>query len=557
MCVEDGAHTVESDTSETWKKEPTMRVQRAGIALAGITLLVAGCGGGSAAPGTTTRRSAQLDPQQAAHLEAFAGCMRAHGVAHMPAVDGNGRPDANGSGQVDLKSPAVKAAIKTCLPTADGAVGANLQPVGVTRTAPRQAPTAHESATVPTRGPLDCDSVTTCYTPKQIEVAYGIRPLLERGIDGRGETVVLPELAETQLLPPVISDLRQDMSRFDSLFGLPAPRLKVVTSIASSASPWLANGEEVLDVENVHAVAPGAAITVILVKATSLNNPATAVAAAVAAVRVGVSQGSVISISAAGQTGGEHCDTPTEVDRLNSALETAAARRVTVIAASGDVGAVGEPCAVIKGLTGGAFPPVKEVNLPAADPLVLATGGSSLDASHATGAYISETAWGLPFGSPGTQFQASGGGFSRRFARPGYQDGVAGIAATRGVPDVAADASPHTGMALVISYGGSRYTIRNSGGTSASAPLWAGLIALADQYAGRELGFVNPAIYRIGRSASYHDAFHDITTGNNTPTFPDHTTNGYTAAPGWDPVTGWGSPNAQTLIPLLARYSNH
>jgi subtilase family serine protease len=525
-----------------------MRVTRAGIALVGIALLVAGCGGGSASPGITTRVGAQLDSQQVAHLEAFAACMRAHGVAHMPAVGGNGRPGANGSGQVDLKSPAVKAAIKTCLPTADGLVGANLEPVGVTSTT--RSPTARTS------GPLDCDSVTTCYTPKQIEVAYGIRPLLERGIDGRGETVVLPELAETQLLPPVVSDLRQDMARFDSLFGLPAARLKVVTSLAGSSSPWLANGEEVLDAENVHAVAPDAAITIVLVKSTSLNNAANAVAAAVAAVRIGVSEGGVISISAAGQTGGEHCDTLAEVDRLNSALEAAAARLVTVIAASGDIGAVGEPCAVIKGLTGGVFPPVKEVDMPAADPLVLATGGSSLDASHATGTYISETAWGLPFGSPGTQFQASGGGFSRRFARPGYQKGVPGIAATRGVPDVSADASPHTGMALVISDGGNHYTIRNSGGTSASAPLWAGLIALADQYADRQLGFVNPAIYRIGRSAAYHKAFHDITTGNNTPAFPGHTIEGYTATPGWDPVTGWGTPNAQALIPLLVRYSN-
>jgi subtilase family serine protease len=525
-----------------------MRVQRAGIAFVGLALLVAGCGGGSASPGTTTRGSAQLDPQQVAHLEAFAACMRAHGVAHMPAVDGNGRPGANGSGQVDLNSPAVKAAIKTCLPTADGLVGANLQPVGVT------SPT--RPATARTSEPLDCDSVTTCYTPEQIEVAYGIRPLRERGIDGRGETVVLPELAQRRLLPPVVSDLRQDMSRFDSLFGLPAAHLKVVTSIASSASPWLANGEEVLDVENVHAVAPGAAITVVLVKATSLNNPAKAVVAATAAIRVGSTQGGVISISAAGQTGREGCETPAEVARLNRALEAAAARHVTMIAASGDIGAVGEPCAVIKGLTGGAFPPVKEVNLPAADPLVLATGGTSLNASHATGTYISETAWGLPFGSPGTQFQASGGGFSHRFARPSYQDGVPGIAAGRGVPDVAADASPHTGMALVISDGANQYTIRNSGGTSASAPLWSGLIALADQYAGRQLGFVNPAIYRIGRSASYHQAFHDVTTGNNTPTFPGHTIKGYTATPGWDPVTGWGSPNAQALIPLLARYSN-
>jgi hypothetical protein len=467
MCGEGGAHTFESN-SETRNKEPTMRVPTAAIALAGITLVVAvaGCGGGSAPPGTTTRANAQLDPQQVAHLQAFAACMRAHGVAQLPAVDGNGRPGANGSGQVDLTSPAVKAAITTCLPAADGAVGADLQPVGIPRRAPKQAPSARASGTAPTSGPLDCDSVTTCYTPQQIEVAYGIRPLLKRGIDGRGETVVLPELAETQLRPPVVSDLRQDMSRFDSLFGLPAARLKVVTSIASSASPWLANGEEVLDAETVHAVAPNAAITVVLVSPTSLNNPAHAIATAVAALRAGTSNGGVISISAAGQTGGEHCDTPSQVTRLNATLQTAATRHVTVIAASGDIGAVGEPCQVIKGLTGGAFPPVKQVNLPAADPLVLAAGGTSLNASHATGAYINETAWGLPFGSPGTQFQASGGGFSQRFTRPGYQDGVASISATRGVPDVSADASPHTGMALVISDG------TNQGGFKWSSQRW-------------------------------------------------------------------------------------
>ena len=429
-----------------------MRVPSAGIVVAAITLLVAACGGGLAAPRSTTRGSTQLDAQQVTHLQAFAICMRTHGVAHMPAVDGNRAHGASASERVDLQSPAVKAAIKKCLPTADGLVGTNVQ-VRVTRTAAQQTPAAHDSSSAPSSAPLDCDSVTTCYTPNQIEVAYGIWPLLKRGIDGQDETVVLPELAETHLSPPVVSDLRQDMSQFDSRFGLPTARLKVLTSIASSRSPWLANEEEVLDAELVHAVAPDAAIAVVLVKATSLNNPADATAAAVAAVRRGASQGGVISISAAGQTGGEQCDTPTEVDRLNAALKDAAARHVTVIAASGDIGAVGEPCAVIKGLTGGIFPPVKEVNLPAADPLVLATGGTSLNASHATGTYLSETAWGLPFGSPGTQFQASGGGFSRRFMRPGYQDGVRGIAANRGVPDVSADASPHTGMALVVSDG--------------------------------------------------------------------------------------------------------
>ena len=110
-------------------------------------------------------------------------------------------------------------------------------------------------------------------------------------------------------------------------------------------------------------------------------------------------------------------------------------------------------------------------------------------------------------------------------------------------------------MAIAISDGGGQYTIRNSGGTSATAPMWAGLIALADQYAGRHLGFVNPAIYRIGRSARYHQAFHDITSGNNTVRFPPRTITGYQASAGWDPVTGWGSPDGRVLIPLLARYA--
>jgi subtilase family serine protease len=529
-----------------------MHVPRAGIALIAVTLLVAGCGGGSAAPSTATRASAQLDPQEVAHLGAFAACMRAHGVAHMPAVDGNGRPGANGSTQVDVNSPAVKAAIKTCLPTAVGAVGANLQPVGISGTAPN--PTNGSQTADATS---ECDSLTTCYTPRQLDTAYGIKPLLSHGIDGRGQTVVLPEIAQGLFPPQAYTDLRQDMSMFDKVFGLPAPRLRVINSIAESGSPWQADGEEVLDAEMVHAAAPGAGITIVLTKPSSFHDAEGGVTAAVAALRLAVSdRAAVVSISAAGQTGGENCDTPAEVKLLNSALHDAVAHHITIVAASGDVGAVGEPCDLAKGLMGGSFPTVKEVNLPASDPLVLSAGGTTLAASHKTGGYISETGWGFPYGSVGTQFQASGGGFSHLFARPSYQTGLSDSRAGRGVPDVASDAAPHTGMALVVSDGGNQYTVRDSGGTSASAPLWAGLIALADQNADRHLGFVNPAIYRIGRSASYHQAFHDITQGGNTTQFPGHTIGGYTAASGWDPVTGWGSPNAQALIPLLARYAN-
>ena len=400
----------------------------------------------------------------------------------------------------------------------------------------------------------DCNSVTTCFTPHQIDVAYGVTPLLARGIDGKGETVVLPELAETQMSYPEVSDLRQDLKKFDSLFKLPSATLNFVTTLASTPTPWLANGEEVLDAEAVHAIAPDAAITVLLVASTSLNTATRAVGAFVAAIKLAAVEGAVVSISAAGQTGGEHCDSPTQVAQMNAALEAAVKQGVTVVAASGDVGAVGEPCDVIKGLFGGSFPPVKEVDLPAASPLVLGVGGTTLRASHKSGAYLGESAWGLPYGDANTQFQASGGGLSTSIARPSYQSAVPGIGRYRGVPDVSADSSPHTGMALVISSGSGKFMIRNGGGTSESAPIWAGIIALADQYAGRHLGLVNPAIYQIGHSSHYASAFHDVTSGNNTPKFSGHTFVGYSATVGWDPVTGWGSPNAQVLIPLLAHY---
>jgi subtilase family serine protease len=402
----------------------------------------------------------------------------------------------------------------------------------------------------------DCRPATTCYTPEQLEVAYGVKPLLRRGIDGRGETVVLPELAESQLDPPRVTDLRDDMAGFDDLFHLPAAHMRVVTTLAGAGSPWLAFGEEVLDVELVHALAPDATLVILLLPSTSLHDTPDAVAAAMAELRLGPALGSVMSISAAGQIGGEGCVSRAQAGSVNRALQAAVDRGMTVVAASGDIGAAAYQCDLYSALTGTPpAHPVKGVLLLASDPLVLAAGGTSLTAGHATGAWISETAWGLASGNPGNQggsFQASGGGFSQLFPRPAYQAGVPGIGATRGVPDVSADASDRTGVAVVFS-DGTRNTVESHGGTSASAPIWAALIALADQYARRHLGFINPAIYQIARSAQYHQAFHDITSGNNTVQFPPTAITGYQAAPGWDPVTGWGSPNAQVLIPLIAR----
>jgi subtilase family serine protease len=428
--------------------------------------------------------------------------------------------------------------------------------VAVSSVAPAGSSTEEGLHAGTTSGTADCESVTTCYTPQQLEVAYGVQPLLQRGIDGRGETVVLPELAESELSPPRVSDLRQDFFAFDRLFRLPAPTLKVMSTFPRPAHPWYAFGEEVLDVEMVHAIAPRAALTILLVKGNSLDNADNAVAASVAALRLGASAGAVISLSPAGQIGGEHCVTAAQVTQLNAALVNDSAHHVTVVAASGDVGAAGEPCALITALGGNgpSFTPMREVSLVTSDPLVLSTGGTTLDASHRTGAWNSETAWGQP--DPGSTFQASGGGFSNLFGRPSYQNGVEGIGAMRGTPDVAADANPHNGFPLVTSNVGGGYSISGHAGTSASAPLWAGIMALADQFAKRHLGFVNPAIYQIALGSHYHQAFHDVTVGNNTAEFPQGTITGYQAGLGWDPVTGWGSPNADVLVPLLARFAS-
>ena len=397
----------------------------------------------------------------------------------------------------------------------------------------------------------DCLKQLTCYAPQRFRVAYGIQPLLDRGIDGNGETVVLLEQEVlTQASPPKVTGIRQDLARFDGLFRLPAARLQVVNSLARSPSPWLADEEEVEDTEIVHTVAPGADIREILVSDSDAESPAATVRDGTAALRLGVTQGAVISVSSAK---GESCFTPAEIADLNATLQTARDRHVTVVISSGDSGVVARPC---PGAAPGSVP-VAGVNLLASDPLALATGGTNLQANHTTGAYLGETAWNSPPAPPARPgSSASSGGFSKVFRRPAYQDGVPGIGAFRGVPDVAADAAANTGMTLATADGGQNYVLVSADGTSAAAPFWAAVIALADQYAGRHLGFVNPALYRIGRSSLYDRAFHEVTAGTNTVVFPGQTFTGYRAGPGWNPVTGWGSPNVEELVPLLARYAS-
>ena len=302
------------------------------------------------------------------------------------------------------------------------------------------------------------------------------------------------------------------------MFRLPAARIQVVTTLAGAGSPWQATGDEIQDTEIVHAVAPAATLRVVLLPASIADSAATATAGLLAELRLAVS-GTDVAVISFGL--GEHYFARAQVAQLHSILLGADAHHVTVIAGSGDNGGFSHPD------FGGT--PVKEVSLPASDPLVLAAGGTSLTGNPGGVDYIGETAWngesGLVLSSG-----ASGGGFSHLYAHPAYQDGVHGISTMRGVPDVAGEADEEDGWASVFTSGGKRSIIAASS-TSAATSLWGGLMALADQDARHDLGFVNPAIYRVARSSSYAKAFHDITAGSNIVNAPPAGEEGYQAGP--------------------------
>lgn len=375
-----------------------------------------------------------------------------------------------------------------------------------------------------------------CYTPQQIRVAYDIQPLLEKGITGRGQTIVIISNGSG-------THLASDLRLYDRLYGLPDPTLQVLTPFGSPPLSTEDNGVS-FDMEVAHSIAPAAALVVVLVDMNAAQTFNDQFALLVHAITYAVDHnlGDVISIS----TGfGEGCLSSSAIQLEHQAFQEARARHITILAEAGNDGNVVVTC------QGAQILPVKGVNLPAADPLVTSIGGTSLDAIE-QGLYIGESAWGqTSFINHGVPTQnATGGGFSSIFPRPSYQDGVPGISAFRGVPDVAFDADPRTGLPYVVNQ-----QVLTDG---SSAPPWAGIVALADQYAGHHLGFLNAALYRIAQDASlYAQAFHDITTGNNSLTISGNGQTlvfpGYSAAPGWDAVSGWGTPRVAQLLPLLVR----
>ncbi|GAA0531231.1 kumamolisin [Rhizomicrobium palustre] len=289
---------------------------------------------------------------------------------------------------------------------------------------------------------------------------------------------------------------------------IPPPEVVQISISGASSKPEGdrgADGEVALDIQVAGAAAPGARLAVYFAPNTDQGF----VDAITAAVHDAENKPSVLSISWGAP---ENTWTVQAIAAMNSAFADAAALGVTVCVASGD-------SLASDGESDGAA----HVDFPASSPLVLACGGTTISAP--VGRIATEIAW----NSDGS---GTGGGFSRIFSQPEYQS-LGGTA--RGVPDVAANADPRSGYRILVE--GQVMTI---GGTSAAAPLWAGLFALLNAGRGTPIGQPHTLLYQNP------SAFRDITVGDNKEGKV-----GFDARPGWDAVTGLGSPNGEALVEVF------
>ena len=371
----------------------------------------------------------------------------------------------------------------------------------------------------------------TSYTPLEIAAFYDF----PAGLDGSGQTVALIELndVDNSGKPTGTGYAASDLSTYFKSLGIsPAPNVTAVGVDGGANVPGPdpdADGEVTLDIEVAGAIAPGAKYAVYF----GTNTDDGFLQAVTAAIHDDMRKPSVISISW-GQA--EETTTAQLLDGLQQAFEDAAALGVTVCVAAGDSGSADMPEQGWDGKT--------HVDFPCSSPYALACGGTTLDTSSKPNT-PKETVW-----NRGSNGGATGGGVSNFFAKPDYQANVkvpapAASAGGRGVPDVSGDADPYTGYSIYV--GGQKETV---GGTSAVAPLWAGLVARMNQSlaaAGKgPVGFINPTLYANARTKS---VFHDVTSGNND--IYDDLNGEYTAGTGWDACTGLGSVDGAQLLEVI------
>ena len=411
-----------------------------------------------------------------------------------------------------------------------------------------------------------------CYGPSFLRAAYNF----PADLDGTGQTILIVDAFGS----PTIE---ADLARFDAVFGIPAPP-SLTIFCPQGCPPFNSNPnsnelhgvlgwtlETSLDVEYAHAMAPGANIVLVVAPTSSGNAIHVAEAAAIKKY-----PGSIMSQSFGtgefainGNNG--------HIAQAHKNYLDAQAAGITVLASAGDFGAANSSQLGAEKLI---FGTVANASFPASDPLVTAVGGTEGDpysepgtttlscpaatmcsaglatftgpCSSATGflrtpctpvGYGGEQVWNEAFFAPGS---TTGGAPSLFFSVPSYQSGL--NLSFRTTPDVSYNAAIHGGVLVANStlLGVPAFFI--VGGTSAGSPQWAAIIALANQLAGQPLGFLNPTIYELARSPAYANDFHDINVGNN---MMPGTTPGFNAGTGWDPASGWGTPNVTNLVPDL------
>jgi subtilase family serine protease len=376
-------------------------------------------------------------------------------------------------------------------------------------------------------------------TPAQLAAAYNLGPLQRRGIDGRGQTIVIVDSFGS---PTITADL----ASFDSAFGLRAPASLRVIQPAGPVPAYQDNSdragwasETTMDVEWAHAMAPAAGILVVETPTAETEGAAgfpQMVTAEEYVLRHHLGQVISQSFGATEET----FTSPAQLLGLRGANKLAQRDGVTVLAASGDDGSSGQTTDMHSVYRR------QVVEWPASDPLVTAVGGTQLTLGRDGQRRAPDTAW-----------SQGGGGRSAIFARPAYQDGVASVTGRqRGIPDISLDASCSSPVAVYGTFpGGGGW--QTSCGTSLATPLMAGIVALADQVAGHSLGLINPALYKM--AAAHRPGITDIVAGNNTVHLAAgaggaaSTVPGFAAVPGYDLASGTGTVNAAQFVPELAR----
>jgi subtilase family serine protease len=383
-----------------------------------------------------------------------------------------------------------------------------------------------------------------CYTPLQYRVAYDLNPLYGRGITGRGRTIVIVDSFGS---PTIASDLKT----FDAQFGLPDPVLQIdqfgtIPPFDPNNSTMVGWADETtLDVEYAHSIAPGAKIVLAetpVAETEGVTGLPEMMQAEESLINRGVGDVITQSFGATENTfPGFDQHNFSSLLNLRFAFKDALAHRVTVLASSGDAGATDDEA------DGSTLYPMPVNSWPSSDPLVTSVGGSMLNLDNTGNRLSPDVVWNDGFG-------AGGGGKSAVFGRPLFQTGVRSVTGTqRGTPDISMSAAVDGAAWIFTSFpdpqGGTGWNL--VGGTSEASPIFSGIVALADQLAGHRLGLINPGLYALGAASQHgntHTGLVDITSGNNS--FGGVT--GFTAGPGYDLASGWGTIDAAKFVPALA-----